>query len=86
MNAYTKREEKPFLGSKCSVEKEREKELPGGPVVRTLHFHCRGPGFDPRSGPGTKIPYAVQHGQKKDRYTMIASAFWQKTQCHVLRS
>ena len=29
-------------------------EFPGGPVVRTWHFHCRGPGFDP--GWGTKIP------------------------------
>ena len=25
-------------------------EFPGGPVVRTQHFHCRGPGFDPWSG------------------------------------
>ena len=25
-------------------------EFPGGPVVRTLHSHCRGPGFDPWSG------------------------------------
>ena len=22
-------------------------EFPGGPVVGTPHFHCRGPGFDP---------------------------------------
>ena len=26
------------------------KEFPGGPVVRTLHFHCRGHRFDPWSG------------------------------------
>ena len=26
------------------------REFPGGPVVRTQHFHCRGRGFDPRSG------------------------------------
>ena len=25
------------------------RELPGGPVVRTLCFHCRGHGFDPWS-------------------------------------
>ena len=24
--------------------------FPGGPVVKTLHFHCRGRGFDPWSG------------------------------------
>ena len=26
------------------------REFPGGPVVRTLHFHCWGPGFDHWSG------------------------------------
>ena len=25
-------------------------KFPGGPVVRTRHSHCRGPGFDPWSG------------------------------------
>ena len=25
-------------------------EFPGGPVVRTPHFHCRGPQFNPWSG------------------------------------
>ena len=36
---------------------------PGGPVVKTPLFHCRGHGFDPWSG--TKIPHATWHGQKK---------------------
>ena len=26
------------------------REFPGGPVVRTPHFHCQGPGFSPWSG------------------------------------
>ena len=26
------------------------REFPGGPVVRTPHFHCQGPGFDPWLG------------------------------------
>ena len=26
------------------------REFPGGPVVRTLCFHCRGCGFNPWSG------------------------------------
>ena len=32
------------------IRKERERyfrEFPGSPVVRTLHFHCWGPRFDP---------------------------------------
>ena len=28
----------------------RDGEFPGGPVVKTLRFHCRGPRFDPSSG------------------------------------
>ena len=26
------------------------RDFPGGPVAKTLCSHCRGPGFDPRSG------------------------------------
>ena len=37
-------------------------EFPGGPVVRTLCFHCRGTGSIPDLG--TKIPHAAQYGQK----------------------
>ena len=29
---------------------EASRDFPGGPVLRTLHFHCRGHGFDPWSG------------------------------------
>ena len=25
-------------------------KFPGGPVVKTLHTHCQGPGFNPWSG------------------------------------
>ena len=28
-------------------EREPGRDILGGPVVRTPHFHCRGPGFDP---------------------------------------
>ena len=31
--------------------------FPGGPVVKTLQFHCRSQGSIPDQG--TKIPYAV---------------------------
>ena len=40
-------------------------EFPGGPVVRTRLFHCRGPHLIP--GPGSKIPQAAQRGQKKKK-------------------
>ena len=36
-------------------------EFPGGPVARTLHVHCWGPGSVP--GWGTKIPQATQQSQ-----------------------
>ena len=36
-------------------------ELPGGPVVETPYFHCRG------HGQGTKILHAVHGGQKKSK-------------------
>ena len=39
------------------------REFPGGPVVRTPLFHCRGPGSFP--GWATKIPQA--HGKKKKK-------------------
>ena len=43
--------------------------FPGGPVVRTLSFHCKGHKFHPRSGnQGTKIPQAVQ--PKTQTYTL----------------
>ena len=47
-------------------KKKAVREFPGGPVVRTQRFNCRGLGSIP--GWGTKIPQAVQHGQKKFNY------------------
>ena len=47
----------------CSVGKKLETEFPGGPVVRTLHFHCQGLGSIP--GWGTKILQALKHNQKQ---------------------
>ena len=43
-----------------SVHLKISREFPGGPVVRTPHFHCRtvgDTGLIP--GQGTKIPHAV---------------------------
>ena len=41
---------------------ENMREFPGGLVVRTQCFHCKGPGSIP--GQGTKILQAVWTGQK----------------------
>ena len=46
--------------------------LPGSPMIKTLHFHCRGMGSIP--GKGTKIPWAKRHGQKK----FFLMAHWHK--------
>ena len=42
-------------------------DFPGCPVVLTTpnHFHCCGPGSNPRSG--TKVLEAVWHDQKKNK-------------------
>ena len=38
-------------------------DFPGGPVVKTLSFHCSG-GSSSVPGQGTKIPQALQFSQK----------------------
>ena len=45
--------------------KKKKREFPGGPVVRTLRFHCWGPGSIP--GQRITIPRAAQCGQKKKK-------------------
>lgn len=43
---------------KFAVVEGLKRVFPGGPVVKTLCFHCRGTGSIP--GQGTKIPHTVQ--------------------------
>lgn len=45
------------------VFKSKGREFPGGPVLLTLHFHCKAPRFDPIWR--TKVPQAEGHVQKK---------------------
>ena len=45
------------------TSEKKQRDLPGGPVVKTLRFHCRGMCSIPGQGP--KIPHATWHGQKK---------------------
>ena len=54
-------------------ENEKNRDFPGGPVVKTLHFHCRGKGSIP--GWGTKIPHATPHGQKKERKKKLGKEY-----------
>ena len=42
-------------------------EIPGSPVVKTLHFHCQRPEFNPWSR--TKIPQVDQCNRKKKKKT-----------------
>ena len=42
-----------YVTLSLTASKPEPGELPGGPVVRTWHFHCRGLGSVP--GRGTKI-------------------------------
>ena len=41
----------------CEVSQKEDSNFPGGPVAKTLHSQCRGPGFDPWSG--DKIPHVT---------------------------
>ena len=49
-----------------AFQKWKSMYFPGGSVVKTLSFQRRGTGLIP--GPGTKIPHAVQHSQKKKQH------------------
>ena len=49
--------EQDLAHSKCSINSGGVGEFPGGPVVRTQRFHCRGAGSIPCRG--TKIPKAI---------------------------
>ena len=40
-------------------------DFSGSPVVKNLHFRCRGWGSTP--GLETKIPHAIWHSQKKKK-------------------
>ena len=64
------------------LNKRRDGGFPGSPVVRTLFFHCGGPcRFSPWSG--TRIPQAVQYGQKK---RMLASAWYTEASGRTINS
>ena len=49
-------------------KKPQKRDFPGGPAVKTLHFQCRGCGFNPW---GTKIPHVTRHSQKTKQNKML---------------
>ena len=53
----------------------------GSPVVKTPCFHCRGHGFDSIPGQGTKIPQAMQRGQKKKKKSFYGVSI--QLPCHM---
>ena len=52
------------------IQQNMTGHFPGGPVVTTLHFHCRGHGLIP--GQGTKIPQ-LQNKQTKTKAAWLCS-------------
>ena len=52
-------------------------EFPGGPVVRTQHFHCPGSGSIP--GRGTKIPKAERGTAKIMKQDMFFTMVYNTT-------
>ena len=48
-------------------EREGFGEFPGGPLVRTLCFHCQGPRFNPWLGNKDPRSHSVQPKKKKER-------------------
>ena len=66
---------KKYLGSQSHRNRKYNGDFSIGPVVKTLHFHCRGAGSMP--GRGTKIPHALRCSQKvkkkKKKNTMVVS-------------
>ena len=47
-------------------------DFPGGPVVKTLCFHCRGRGFDPWLGK-FRMPHSVAKKKKKKKNVLTIS-------------
>ena len=55
-------------------QKEKDRDFPGGPVVKTPCFHCRGNGLHPWSGNKDPTYRRAQPNRKKEK----------KDTCHVI--
>ena len=61
------------------------RDFPGGPVAKTLGFHCRGPRFDPWSGKSDPACCMAQQ-EKKKKKDFSYSSRWQTITWGVLSS
>ena len=55
------------LGTWILLKTSQSWEFPGGPVVRTLHFHCRGPGVQSLVGELRSRKLRVADKKKKKK-------------------
>ena len=56
-----------FTSTYLQFKRASLRNFPGNPVVKALHFQCRGAGLI--TGQRTKIPHARWHGQKKASFS-----------------
>ena len=52
-------------------EKKQKREFPGGPMVRTLHFHSEGLGLIPGQGTKTLNAKKKKEGEGKERVRKV---------------
>ena len=72
-----------FFFQPLQLKKKKSWDVPGGPVVKTLHFHCRGHRFDPWSGDCDPICCTLWPKTKKG---LLSFSFSAPTQTSELES
>ena len=64
-----------------SLKVRKARELPGGPAVRTLHFHSWGPGLNPIGG--IKIPESCAMQPNNNNHTHTRAHTHTHTRAHA---
>ena len=59
---------KKFATIKDYIKTKNDRDFPGGPVVKTPHFHCRGPGVQ---SPVGKLRSHMSRGVAKKKPTKV---------------
>ena len=55
----------------CFYNLKHSRDFPGGPVVKTPHFHCRGSRFDPCSG---KLRSCMLHKSESESLSVVSDS------------